>query len=63
MKIVDGYYVMVWLGGRYGSCGWYKDQSEAMRVVQYKLIAGLWSGMPPKVEPSFRTLLSKEMNP
>ena len=54
MKIVDGYYVMSWMGGRYGSVAWYKEQSDANKECQRLLIMGSWSGMPPTVHPSFK---------
>jgi len=53
-RIVDGYYVMLWMGGRYGSIGWYTEQHQANKEVQRLLILGLWSGMPPTVRPSFK---------
>jgi len=57
-QIVDGYHVMKWLGGRYGSIAWFHNQTEANKEVQRILMLGAWSGMPPTVQPSF-----KEYNP
>jgi len=62
MKIVDGYYVMTWMGGRYGSVAWYKEQSDANKECQRLLIMGYWSGMPPTVQPSFKEFIPCNLN-
>ena len=54
MLIVDGYYVMCWLGGRYRSVAWYKEQLDANKECQRLLNTGYWSGMPPTIHPSFK---------
>jgi hypothetical protein len=50
----EGYYVMKWLGDRYGSVGWYKTKAEAEQEVKRIYSIGAWSGMPPKIEAAVR---------
>ena len=54
--IVDGYYVMLWGGGRYNSIAWYKHLAEANKHIQHLLMIGAWAGMPPTVEVSFKRM-------
>jgi len=48
---MSGYYVETWGGGRYTSIAWFKEREEAERMVAWRMQAGLWSGMPPRVTP------------
>lgn len=47
---MPGYYVMKWVGGRYGSVAWYAMRSEAEAEVKRIKDKGAWYGMPPKIE-------------
>ena len=48
----EGYFVMLWGGGGYGSVAWFKERWQAEQEVSRLKARGLWSGMPPKVEPA-----------
>jgi hypothetical protein len=50
---ITGYYVETYGGGRYGSIAWTKSKAEAEKEVQRILRVGAWSGMPPRVTPSY----------
>lgn len=47
---MNGFYVMKYGGGRYGSVAWYATRSEAEAEVKRIMQKGAWYGMPPKIE-------------
>jgi len=51
--IPTGYFVEKWGGGQWGTCAWYVTEAEAQKHVDRLLMLGYWTGLPPRVSPSF----------
>ena len=50
---VNGYYVLTFGGGVYTSIAWFKYKIQAEKERDRIISSGGWSGMPPKIEPSY----------
>lgn len=52
-KVLSGWFVMKFGGGRYTSVAWFAQKENAENEVKRIVTVGCWSGMPPKIEPSY----------
>ena len=51
---ITGYYVETYGGGRYTSIAWFNHKDAAEKEVRRILRVGAWSGMPPRVTPTYK---------